>query len=91
MKTMLGWMLGVVLVAGVTMAGDSPSVKRQTTCPVMGGTVKTNLYVDAEGKRIYVCCRGCLPEVKKDPAKYIAILEKSGVTLDKADAGSKQP
>ncbi|HUT37359.1 MAG TPA: hypothetical protein VNE39_28005, partial [Planctomycetota bacterium] len=28
----------------------------QTTCPVMGGKIDRKLFVDYEGKRIYVCC-----------------------------------
>ena len=54
----------------------------QTTCPVMGGEISKSLYVDANGKRIYVCCQGCIEEVRKDPEKYITKLEADGVTLD---------
>ena len=57
--------------------------KAQTTCPVMGGPVNKKIFVDAEGKRIYLCCKGCIDPVKKDPKKYIAKLEAEGVTLDK--------
>ncbi len=42
----------------------------QTTCPVMGGKINKDLFVEYEGRRIYVCCPACLEEVKKDPAKY---------------------
>lgn len=59
------------------------AVKKQTTCPVMGGAIDKKLFVDAEGKRIYLCCTGCIAPVKKDPKKYIAKLEAEGVTLEK--------
>jgi hypothetical protein len=59
------------------------AVKKQTICPVMGGEVNKKLFVDADGKRIYVCCGDCIATVKKDPAKYIAQLEKEGVVLEK--------
>ena len=62
--------------------------KRQALCPVMGGAVNTNLYADAEGKRVYFCCGGCISAFKKDPAKYIAKLEKDGVSLEKAPAAA---
>lgn len=62
------------------------AVKKQTLCPIMGGEVNKNLFVDYQGKRIYVCCKGCIGTVKKDPAKYIALLEKEGITLDKTPA-----
>lgn len=57
--------------------------KLQTECPVMGGAVDKSLYVDHEGKRIYVCCGGCINVVKKDPAKFIKKIEAQGVKLHK--------
>jgi hypothetical protein len=56
----------------------------QTNCPVMGGEVNKDLYVDVEGKRIYVCCPYCIGEIKKDPAKYIAKAEADGQELEAA-------
>jgi YHS domain-containing protein len=47
----------------------------------MGGAINKDLYVDVEGKRIYVCCKGCIKSVKQDPAKYIKALEDQGVTV----------
>lgn len=58
-------------------------VKLQTTCPVMGGAIDKNQYVDHEGKRIYICCKGCEAPLKKDPAKYIQKLEAEGITVAK--------
>ncbi|MFC1498386.1 hypothetical protein ACFLS1_07965 [Verrucomicrobiota bacterium] len=60
-----------------------PELKPQTTCPVMGGKIDKKQYVDHDGKRIYICCAGCLAPLKKDPAKYIKKLEDAGVTLAK--------
>ncbi len=54
--------------------------KPQTTCPVMGGDIDKSLYADCQGKRIYVCCEGCLGTLKKNPEKYIKKLEKMGQT-----------
>jgi YHS domain-containing protein len=42
----------------------------QKTCPVMGGKVDPELYVEYEGRRIYVCCGGCIDKVKAEPALY---------------------
>lgn len=69
--------------APVPVPATTNVVKHQTICPVMGGEVNKNLYVDYDGKRIYVCCKGCIETVKKDPAKYIRELEAAGVTLTK--------
>ena len=54
----------------------------QTTCPVMGGAIDKTLYVDYQGKRIYVCCAGCISEVKKDPQKYIDKLKSMGQAVE---------
>jgi YHS domain-containing protein len=67
-------------------ATNAVAVKAQTTCPVMGGAVDKNTFVDIDGKRIYVCCGGCIAKVKKDPAKYVKKLEAEGITLDKAES-----
>jgi hypothetical protein len=81
---------GVCLAQAPAAAKDAApaaaTVKAQTTCPVMGGPISKTNFVDVEGKRIYVCCADCIKTVKKDPAKYIKILEDKGVTLEKAPA-----
>ena len=74
--------MAVLMGLGVALAGEA--VKHQTLCPVMGGAISKTVYADADGKRVYFCCSGCIATFKKDPAKYIAKLEKDGVTLDKA-------
>lgn len=66
-------------------AANAVSIKPQTKCPVMGGEIDKALFVDYEGKRIYVCCDGCIGKIKKDPAKYVKQLEAEGITLDKAE------
>ena len=57
--------------------------KIQTTCPVMGGKINKAIFVDHDGKRVYLCCAACVSAVKKDPAKYIKKLEAEGIVLDK--------
>lgn len=70
-------------------AVPAKAVKRQTVCPVMGGDIDKAVYVDHDGKRIYMCCKGCIAAVKKDPVKYIKALEASGVVLDTVPAADK--
>ena len=74
-------------LAGAAFAADAGSgddvAKAQQFCPVMGGPVSHDLYVDAEGKRIYVCCQACVTAVKVNPHKYIEQMEASGITLEK--------
>jgi YHS domain-containing protein len=55
----------------------------QTICPVMKSPIDRELFVDFEGKRVYVCCSTCLAAVRKDPAKYVKQLEDEGIVLEK--------
>lgn len=63
---------------------DSSAMKAQTMCPVMGGKIDKSLYADVKGYRIYVCCPGCIDQIKKNPDKYIKKLQKMGVKIEKA-------
>ena len=72
-----GWLPSTELQAEETAL---KAVKSQTICPVMKGKIDKQLFVDHAGKRIYVCCAGCIPAVKKDPAKYIRDMEAAGIT-----------
>lgn len=62
--------------------------KPQTLCPVMNVPINRNLYVDHEGKRLYVCCGSCVRKVKADPARYVRQLEAQGIELEKVPAPS---
>lgn len=70
----------VLFVAGALLAADA---KPQTVCPVLGGNINQQVYVDYQGKRIYFCCSGCDAEFRKDPDKYMKKLEEQGITLEK--------
>ena len=72
----------------VEAAGETVA-KVQTTCPVMGGKINKKQFVDAKGKRIYVCCPGCIGKIEADPDKYIKKLEKDGVVLDETPKPAK--
>jgi len=75
--------VALVLAGAVNVYSDDVKVKAQETCPVMGGKIIKTQYVDHDGKRIYVCCKGCIAPIQKDPAKYIKALEADGVTLER--------
>ena len=74
----------LMVLAVMALIATTAFAEKQTVCPVMGGKIDKELYVDADGKRIYVCCKGCIEKVKADPQKYIKQLESQGVTLEKA-------
>jgi hypothetical protein len=50
----------------------------QTTCPIVGFSIDKKYYVDYKGKRIYVCCKECLGQVKKDPEAALRKLRSLG-------------
>ena len=56
----------------------------QTTCPVMGGKIDKDIWVEHNGRKIYFCCAGCPEEFKKNPEKYIERLDKdtSGISTE---------
>ncbi len=74
----------VVVGQGRTIAGccggEEPkadaAVVAQKLCPVMGGAVKKDIFVDYSGRRIYFCCNGCPDTFKKDPEKYLKIVDR---------------
>lgn len=78
-----------VLVAMLMVATSAVFAGPQASCPVMGGPVNPKLYVDADGFRIYVCCKGCIETVKADPAKYIAKMKADGVEPEKTPASKE--
>ena len=55
-------------------------LKKQTTCPVMKGKkINKKLFADVDGKRIYVCCSGCIAVIKKNPKKYLKQMKDAGI------------
>jgi len=54
----------------------------QKNCPVMGGAINKNIFVDHNGQRIYLCCEACVEPFKKNPDLYLEKLEKSGENPD---------
>ena len=55
----------------------------QKTCPVMGeelGSMGPPIPVTVKGQTVYVCCRGCVSKVQRDPDTYLAkvMAERAG-------------
>jgi len=50
------------------------------TCPVSGdelGGMGEAYVFEQDGREIKLCCKGCLKDFKKDPAKYLKQIEKA--------------
>ncbi len=69
------------LVPGLVFAAQG-ELKPQTTCPVMGGKIDGNVYVDYQGQRVYFCCKNCKETFLKDPEKYFKKIQDEGVLLE---------
>jgi len=48
----------------------------QKTCPVIGGAINEDIYLDYEGRRVYFCCAACVEAFKKEPEKYLGKLDE---------------
>ncbi len=63
-----------VTMAALT-AADQPGIARQQVCPVMGtrlGGHGTPIKVTINGQSLFLCCKGCLAKVEKNPQGYLA-------------------
>lgn len=71
---------GLTAPACATMCcgAQGAAVKAQTLCPIMGGKCSKDIFVDAEGCRIYVCCQDCVAKVKADPKAALAKIKANG-------------
>jgi putative intracellular protease/amidase len=77
----------VILVAALpSAAGQKKQLNTQTVCPEMGGPINKALYVDYQGKRIYLCCEMCREAVAKDPARALRKLAEMGQTASNITA-----
>ncbi len=102
MKATTGYVIAFALAVCAAWAEDKKTEtgavapqppRKQTLCPVMGGTINTNLYADVEGMRIYFCCPACVEQFKKDPDRYLNKLKQAGIMLEKtppAETGTKK-
>jgi YHS domain-containing protein len=82
--------LTAALLLAATGSGLSWA-KPQENCPVMGGKINKSLYADYDGKRVYFCCTACPEPFKKDPEKYIKIMETEGVEFEKVHGAKPVP
>ena len=54
-----------------TPATPTVATMLQTTCPVLGGPINKNIFVEYKGKKVYFCCEDCKATFAKDPEKYV--------------------
>ena len=56
-------------------ASDRAAIRAQGLCPVTEealGSMGTPIKISIDGQALYVCCKGCVRKVKKNPNVYLA-------------------
>lgn len=61
-----------------TKQTEDTKLKPQTTCPIMGGAIDQQHYVDKNGQRIFVCCPPCKAKVEADFESAVEKLAAKG-------------
>ncbi len=74
---------GEMVMPEAPAPGASATV--QTTCPVMGGPIDPNVFIEYKGKRVYFCCRGCDDQFLANPERYLDKLPQFNDPNDAAD------
>ena len=77
--------LAIALTAalGTVRAEEKPAAKPYplTTCVVSGeklGSMGKPFVYDHEGREVRFCCKNCVKDFKKEPAKYLKKLDDAG-------------
>lgn len=89
----LGFLGASIQSASTAMAADDPSAKPKPypleNCVVsgekLGGMGEPHVFVH-EGREIKLCCKGCLKEFQKEPAKFIKKID-AATAATKGSAG----
>ncbi|MDH4202198.1 MAG: YHS domain-containing protein [Phycisphaerae bacterium] len=64
----------IMETAGAAIEQAKAIAAEQTVCPVMGGKINKDVFVEYQGKKVYFCCPGCEDTFLKEPGKYISKL-----------------
>lgn len=79
------------LFSAVLYAGDSKDkdkitlpkgLKYQETCPITGGKINKDFYLDIQGHRVYFSCKECIDSMKANPEKYFKKAGEEGVVFE---------
>jgi YHS domain-containing protein len=57
---------------------EAQSRVEQTICPIMGGKILKDVFVEYKGQKVYFCCAGCEKSFNEDPEKYLSKLPQFG-------------
>ncbi len=92
-------LLAIVILGGplAGMAADAKKEKAKPyplkTCIISGDKLgemgEPYVYV-YEGREIKFCCKNCVKDFKKDPAKYLKLIDEQAAKEKKAGAAPKK-
>jgi len=70
--------IGLLLCANVCLAEGQAVDAGNKVCPVTQEKIdpQSNLTYEYQGTIYHFCCPACIPEFKKDPEKYIEVINK---------------
>ncbi len=78
--------LCLVFSVGFLLAGCGPAEEAkggpQTSCPIKGEPIDKKIFVDREGKRVYLCCEDCRKTFNADGDAQIQKMTEAGVILE---------
>lgn len=80
--------LSLLLICLTTVAYADEKVVgdwENEVCPVMGQKVDPKLFFVYEGKKVHICCGCCEAKFKKDPEKYLKLLEEEKLEKEALD------
>ncbi len=60
--------------AAAAPAQPTAQTAEQTNCPIMGGPINKDIFVEYQGKKVYFCCKGCPETFLANPEKYLSKL-----------------
>ena len=72
---------------GTEVRGQKSEKKAQTRCPVMGGAINKDVFVDYKGMRIYFCCAGCDGPFLKKAEAYLDKMRADGIEPELIEDG----
>jgi hypothetical protein len=91
MRSYLSTVFAAVLATSALAADPSDQKPTQsqtskqatnTVCPVSGdkvGSIGKPVYVEYQGKKLALCCKDCLKDFHRNPAKFATLAEKNEV------------
>jgi hypothetical protein len=84
---MIHFLVTLILAATPAQSSILPPIYPNASCPIMGKPVSTRLFAETEKGRIFVCCKGCVPDILAD----VDIAYRTAFPSDKPISNAKCP